>query len=337
MRRRVLILGSVCLAAALTAHAAGKGARKLYVCNTSGDSLSVIDLETRRAGPEIKTGSHPHGLAASPDGRRLYCSVESDHTVKVIDTASDRILSSIPLTGMPNQLAITPDGKWIYVAIADKGTDDVIDVAEQKVVKELPIGRHPHNCYCPKGGKYMYATSISEKLVKKFDYRNGHKEVQTVRFYAPVRPLCITRDEKRLFVALEGLHGFAWADLESGQELGHVDMPLPPVEKRSKFAYLNTHGLDLRPGDKELWVTSFIGNGLMVFDVRDPGPVYLTTVPVGDAPNWLTFSPDGKYCYSADAGENSVSIVDCSARKKVASVKVGAVPKRLLEVRVPGA
>jgi YVTN family beta-propeller protein len=114
-----------------------------------------------------------------------------------------------------------------------------------------------------------------------------------------------------------------------------VERPLPPPEHRSKFAYLNTHGLELTPDNRELWVTSFIGNGLMVFDVTGSRPQYETTVPVGDAPNWLTFSPDGRFAYSANAGANSISIVDTTARKMLAEIKVGSVPKRLLEVWVP--
>jgi YVTN family beta-propeller protein len=309
--------------------------RKLYVDNTAGDSVSVIDLNARRVLHEIKVGSHPHGLGALPDQSRLFVSVESDHTVKVIDTASDAILASIPVNGTPNQLAVTPDGKWVYVAINDRGTADIISVAEQKVVKSVEVGPGPHNCYCPHSAQFVYVAAIQGQLVRQFDYAHGHVPVQTIRFDGQVRPLCVTRDDKRLFVALADLHGFAWADLRTGQQVARVERPLPPMAQRSKFAYLLTHGLELRPGDRELWVTSFIGNGLMVYDITGPSPRYLSTVSVGDAPNWLTFSPDGRYAYSANAGENSITIVDCASRQRIADVKVGPIPKRLLEVHPP--
>ena len=63
--------------------------------------------------------------------------------------------------------------------------------------------------------------------------------------------------------------------------------------------------------------------------------VVLTTVSVGDAPNWLTFSPDGKHAYSANAGANSITIVNCETRMALKEIKVGPVPKRLLEVHPP--
>ncbi len=316
-----------------TAAEAARG--KLYVCNTAGDDVSVVDPVRQEVLRSIKTGSHPHGLAALPDGRRLFCSVESERCLKVIDPATDEIQGSIALSGVPNQLAVTPDGRWLYVAIASSGSADVVDVGARQVVKTLPVGRHAHNCYCPKGARFMYATSIADHLVRQFDFGGGHTLKQTIRFDGAVRPLCVTRDERRLFVALEGLHGFAWADLTTGQQVGRAEHPLPPPDRRSKFAYLLTHGLDLRPGDRELWVTSFIGNALMVWDVTGTEPKYLTSVPTGDAPNWITFSADGKYVYAANAGDNSVSIIDCDARKLLRNVKVGLAPKRLLEVAPP--
>src|SRR2546423_4959420 len=309
--------------------------RKLYVANTAGDTLSVVDLDRQEVVREVPIGKHPHGLALSPDQRRIYCSVESARAIKFLDTSTDKIVASVSTTGVPNQLAATPDGDWVYVAINDKGTADIIDVRQANVVKTLDIGRRPHNCYCPQGARHVYVTSIEDRLVRQFDFAHDHALTQTVPFDGAVRPLCVTRDEKWLFVALEGLHGFAWADLASGKQLGRMEQPLPPPEKRSKFAYMNTHGLELRPGDRELWVSSFIGNGLMVYDITGEAPRYLTTVSVGDAPNWLTFSPDGNYAYSANAGANSVTIVNCETRQAVKEIKVGAVPKRLLEVHPP--
>jgi YVTN family beta-propeller protein len=325
----------VCFNAGLAADA--PITRKLYVANTAGESLSLIDLERREVVGELPTGKHPHGLALAPDHSVIYCSVESERAIKFIDTATDQVIAKVGTTGVPNQLAVTADGRWVYVAINDTGKADVIDVRQRKVSKTLDVGGRPHNCYAPKGARHMYVTAIRDHLVKQFDFDHDHALTRIVRFDGAVRPLCITQDEKWLFVALEGLHGFGWADLTTGKQVGRMEQPLPAPDKRSKFAYMNTHGLELRPGDRELWVSSFIGNGLMIYDITSQPPKYVTTVGVGDAPNWLTFSPDGKFAYSANAGSNSISIVDCEKRTALKEIKVGAIPKRLLEVHPPRA
>jgi hypothetical protein len=50
-------------------------ARKLYVANTAGESLSLIDLDRREVVRELQIGKHPHGLAVAPDQGVIYCSV----------------------------------------------------------------------------------------------------------------------------------------------------------------------------------------------------------------------------------------------------------------------
>ena len=335
MKSRSFFLGSLITCLSLVLPAATPIARKLYVANTATNSLSLIDLDRQEVVRELQIGQHPHGLALSPDQSVIYCSVESERAIKFIDTATDQVTTTVRTTGVPNQLATTPDGRWVYVAINDTGKADVIDVRRGKVFKTLDVGARPHNCYCPRQARHMYVTSIRDHLVNQFDFADDHSLTKTIKFDGAVRPLCITEDEKWLFVAIEGLHGFAWADLATGKQLGRMEQPLPPADKRSKFAYMNTHGLELRPGDRELWVTSFIGNGLMIYDITKQPPKYVTTVAVGDAPNWLAFSPEGKFAYSANAGANSISIVDCEKRIALKEIKVGAIPKRLLEVHRP--
>src|SRR5262245_43307620 len=73
---------------------------KLYVTNSAGDTIHVIDLRTFRMVGTIPTGAHPHGAAVSGDGRRFFTTVESDHTLRVIDTATDKVLRSVRLSGL---------------------------------------------------------------------------------------------------------------------------------------------------------------------------------------------------------------------------------------------
>src|SRR5262245_31110900 len=142
----VLVAATTLVLAGTSAGQPAKKTVKLYVTNSTGDSIHVIDLGTLKVIGEIRTAADPHGAAVSGDGRRLFCTVESDHTLLVIDTARDRIEKTIKLTERPNQCAVTPDGKWVGVPIRGGNSVDLVDVAKDKVVKNLPI-KVPHNCY----------------------------------------------------------------------------------------------------------------------------------------------------------------------------------------------
>jgi YVTN family beta-propeller protein len=61
----------------------------------------------------------------------------------------------------------------------------------------------------------------------------------------------------------------------------------------------------------------------------------LGKVAVGKCPNWITFSPDGRYCCVSNSDSNDCSILDTRTRQEVARVKVGKGPKRLLALTVP--
>src|ERR1700748_2354454 len=89
----------------------------LYVGNSTGDDVAVIDVATQTLVTKIKVGQTVHGVCAPADGRRAYATIESNHTVQVIDTASNAVVDTIPLPGQPNECAVTKDGHYIVVPL----------------------------------------------------------------------------------------------------------------------------------------------------------------------------------------------------------------------------
>jgi YVTN family beta-propeller protein len=51
-------------------------------------------------------------------------------------------------------------------------------------------------------------------------------------------------------------------------------------------------------------------------------------VPVSAGPDWIAITPDSQTVYISDAHLNAVSVIDAAARKLVALIPVGEVPKR---------
>jgi YVTN family beta-propeller protein len=58
-------------------------------------------------------------------------------------------------------------------------------------------------------------------------------------------------------------------------------------------------------------------------------------IHIGKCPNWITFSPDGRYGAVSNSGSDDSSIIDTRTRRELARVKVGKSPKRLLALTVP--
>jgi len=304
----------------------------LYVTNSGGDDVTVVDAATRQVIGSIQTGSAPHGLEASPDGSRVYVSGETDDDIVAIDTATSTVLWKTPIGDRPNHIALSADGRFLYAPIRSADYADVVDTRARRRIKSIPVGRSPHNAYLAPNKKWVYVTSMGEDKITIIDI-----ETQSAIGAIPVggepRPAAITRDNRRMYVALTGLHGFVVADIAQRKVISKVELPPADVEAISTYGYTPTHGLALRPDEKQFWITNVFGNAVEVLSI--PEHKLLGTVPVGLAPNWMTFGPEGKLLYVSNAGSNDVSVIDTDAVREVARVPVGLAPKRLLVVNVP--
>ena len=85
-------------------------------------------------------------------------------------------------------------------------------------------------------------------------------------------------------------------------------------------------------------------NRRLVVDSRLNSAVYVYSLPdltlagavdVGVAPDWVTLTPDGRTAYVANAGSNSVSVVDIVGMREVMRIPVGQVPKRNITAVLP--
>jgi len=147
------------------------------------------------------------------------------------------------------------------------------------------------------------------------------------------RPVSFTKDNTRAYSTITGLHGFVVADLKQRKVIERVELPKADLPEISVAGYTDTHGIALSRDDTQFWVTNVFGNAVTAFSV--PGHKVMTTVPVGLAPNWMTFSPDGERLYVSNSGSNDVSVIDIKLFREVVRIPVGMSPKRLLVVNVP--
>ena len=333
---RVLEILTIGLLACVMAFASppSKQSMKLYVTNSEGNDITVIDLGSLRVVGDIKVGEHVHGVAVQADGRQLFASVESDNSLRIIDTATGTETASIKLTGRPNQCAVTPDGKFVAVPIRDKDSVDIVDVAQRKVAKTLPV-RAPHNCFNADSNRYIFVSSMGKHEINRIDLATM-QYTDNIPVGGVPRPYFVTKDGGTMYVALSDLHGFAIVDTSGKKAIQRVAVPSEhPHAHPRPFEPIDTltHGLALTPDERELWLTSLLDDCVYVYDIATKRVV--GRVATGDGPNWIAFSPDGKYCCVTNSDSDDCSIIDVKARREVARVKVGRVPKRLVAASIP--
>jgi YVTN family beta-propeller protein len=333
--RRILAATLVlCLPAFVRADdTTAKTRQKLYVTNSAGDDVTVIDVATNKVLGRIEVGPHPHGIAVPASQDVIYVSIEGSKPGRLvaIDPRADKVIRSMDVGPAPNQLAVTPDGKFGYVPCSD-GYWDVVDLKEQKVAKRIFTGGRPHNTLCSPGGKRMYLAPMgAPKKVTIVDVAT-HEPAGTIPFSNVVRPVALSRDEKRLYAEVDGLVGIEVADVDKREMIQRI--PAELADQQRKVAS-RSHGLAIRPDQKEIWECDVEHKEVHVYDITGDKPKQTTTIPIGAQVYWLTFRPDGKICYVSARGGNAVAVVDTETKKVIDRLPVGKEPKRLVVVEVP--
>ena len=313
---------------------------RVYVVNVAGHSVSVIDPASMAVVAEIELGEHPHGQVAAPDGRTIYVTTDRDGgEVIAIDTATQSIAWRLDVGSKLHQPALMIDGRHLYVPEITTSTVFVIDVDERRVAAEIPLrdGDGPllqlHNAYAGAGGRFIYQTALRGRALARID-STSQKLDRLFHLRGQPRPAALLADESKVYLQYTRLHGFVEVDLATGKEIARIEWPEPPAAgvHRTKC-----HGIGIAPDETELWASSHLERGVRVYSL--PGLNEVARIELGDRPKWIAFSPDGERVYvtiaGSGAGRGTVSVVDRRARRVVATIPVGAEPRRVHSVVVP--
>jgi YVTN family beta-propeller protein len=315
----------------------------VYVTNSAGDSVHVIDPVTNKIVQEFKGPEAMHGIAFSPDGARVYVSNEHERTLDVFDRAEGALIKQVKLSDRPNNIAVARDGRIVVGIARGAGALDIIDPNTLERRASVPVNGRLHNVYVSADSRYVITGSIPNKMITVIDLAN-----EQVAWELPldkgVRPMTIESNPdgspKRIFAQLSDLNGFAVVDFAARKEVARIVLPKATAvfETDPGRDTSPSHGIGVSPDNKILWVTSIPNNAVFVYSLADLkliGEVALPALKVpgreqmSSVPNWVTFTPDGNTVYVSNAAMRAVTAIDTAGMTVKAVVPVGEVPKRI--------
>jgi YVTN family beta-propeller protein len=315
-----------------SSHASTARVTRIIQTNAAGDNIHVIDPATNKVVGVINDIEVPHGITSAPDGTRLYFTNEAKHTVDAVDAQTFAVIARVPLTGRPNNIAISNDGKRVYAGIAQApGAVDVIDTVTLTRAKSIPVKGSIHNVYVTPDGKHVVSGSIPGRLITVIDQATEEIAFE-VPMSAGIRPMAFERapdgSTSRIFVQLSDYHGIAVVDFKARKEVLRFETPAIPGEERHTqgLQAAPMHGFGVTPDGRLLLATSKVYSQMYAYSL--PDLKLKGSLNVGQHPEWVTLTPDGKVAYIAAAGDNSVTAVDTATLKVIARIPVGQVPKR---------
>jgi YVTN family beta-propeller protein len=101
------------------------GSGQVWVVNHLSDSISIVDVATRRVVDTILVGDEPTDVVFAGDPQRAFVCLSQEDRLLVLDPDQPRAAgTSMPLEGSdPRSLAVSPDNSTLYVAIHESGNE----------------------------------------------------------------------------------------------------------------------------------------------------------------------------------------------------------------------
>jgi alpha-L-fucosidase len=117
----------------------------LYVTNSEGNTISIIDTARQERIGTIATGKGPGRIAITPDGRELVYNLQAGEGVGIADIASRKQVAEIRLPGPPLSLHLSADGRRAYAGIQSLDLVAVVSVPERRLLRSFstPKGAGP--------------------------------------------------------------------------------------------------------------------------------------------------------------------------------------------------
>lgn len=309
----------------------------VYVYDINNDHKLVRKFEVPGTG-EFK------GICADPDRGKLYLSSYVNDQLVCVDLKTEKIDWKLYIPGYPDSPAITPDGKFIYMPKRYSRFWDVVDTDLRKVVTsiEIPYG-NPHNTWCSKDGKTMYLAALGNENLYVADTRT-HKLISTVGPFEPnpddpwswtqkkhggpkgIRPFAISNDDRFAYVNLDGVLGYEIGDIKKGKKISRVE--IKGFEKLRGSHLTTSHGVNITPDQKEIWVSNDAGPYVHVFDCSVEPHKQIADIKLHRKNGWISFSIDGQYAYAS-----SGDVIDTKTKKIVAGLIES---EKVLEIQFEG-
>ena len=228
---------------------------------------------------------------------------------------------SFGLGDLPLNIAVSSTGRLMAVTNNGQSTQTIqlIDVKAEKVIDSIVIGKSWYGLAFSNDEKYLYASGGHDNRIVKYGLINNKlKQIDEFIMDKPwptrVGPAGITLDEQRnrLYVVTREDKQLYAFDLSSKKIISKLGLDAEAYDCK------------IGKGGKELYVSCWGCDKVLVYDLEKN--LWKSPIIVGDNPNEMLVTKDGKYLYVCNSNDNSVSVVDLSTRRVIETLDAALFP-----------
>ena len=328
------------------------------VANQKSGTLSRVEIAARRVASEQVVGKHLTACAELPGGAGHFLVTDDEaHELLLVSAPADgpiAVRQRLAISPYPVAIAVAPDGTSAFVSSlwSRRLTRVRIDLAAGE---PLAIDQQADLNFPPNA---LALVADRQRLIVA-DAFTGRLTVMDVARLTPltervfpghnVRSMLVTADGQKLLVAHQMLNDLAhtirndvhwgmlmsndlrWLKVESvlagGKEL-YFGSHMHPLGEAGRGA-ADPAGIAMSSAGTVVVALS----GTSEIAMGKESDFSLFRLKVGKRPTAVAISPDGNSALIANTFDDSISIVDLSAREETARIKLGPMPKLSLAER----
>ena len=229
--------------------------------------------------------------------------------------------SSLPLGDLPLNIAVSRSEK--YAAVTNNGqsiqTIQLFDARADRQLDTIIIPKSWGGLVFSADEKRLYASGGNDNWILQYSILNNRLvTTDTFKLGAPwpnkISPTGIALDDERhlLYVVTKENNSLYVMDLSTHRVLRQL-----PLSGEGYTCLLS-------PDRKQLYLSVWGGDKIMIYNTGTQ--LFTDSIPVGDNPNDLCLSHNGRYLYVANANDNSVSVIDIPGRKVLETLNAALYP-----------
>jgi YVTN family beta-propeller protein len=322
------------------APAAARAQRLVYVPNSLGGTVSVIDPTTYQVVRTFRTGALPQHVVPAYDLDTLWVANNNGNTLTAIDPYTGHEGGTVPADD-PYNLYFTPDGRSAIVVAEKRQRLDFRDSHSMKLVESVPTACDGiDHMEFSSDSRYLIATCEFNGKLVKVDLATRRVEgyltldPDKLRDKAMPQDIRSSADGRVFFVADMMADGVWMVDPDAFRRIGFI--PTGP----------GAHGIMPSRDGTRLYVTNrgwhtVIGGrhgpgSVSVVDLASYHVLATWPIPDGGSPDMGSVSPDGKELWVSGRYDDEVYVIDTQTGQLTHRIKVGWQPHGLCFWPQPG-
>lgn len=217
---------------------------------------------------------------------------------------------SFPLGDLPLNIAVSKSKKLMAVTNNGQSVQSIqlIDPAAEKILDSAVIPKSWYGLQFSADEKKLYASGGNDNWILEYAIENKKLVLKDSIILGKKWPNKISPTG----IALDDAKQLMYVVSKENNSLYIIDLKTKKTEQQFSLGG-EAYACMLSPDQKELYISCWGCDRVYVFDTEKRNVT--AEIQVGDNPNELCLTKNGKYLYVANSNDNSVSIINVAERR----------------------